>query len=225
MSTPDAFIRYLSRLGANPRNRGRVAILRRGLASEPGTDVRTFPMVEAHVPTPSEWERTVYYLVAGLWASVNTASVLAAGGDAADDDEAPVPASGDGAAAGAGEVPTTRPAPRGRDTRSFGWAVAQLDRQQRRSLDEPTSIERRFVALLDADEEQLPHHLRQMVQLLRADQSIRIHWGPLLQDLRQWSYTDRRVQRRWARAFYSPGDDDTPDEDTPRDEATPHEGA
>lgn len=206
MSSPANFIRSLRILGQ--RDLGKVAILRRSLGGDPGDDVRAFPMVEPHLPTEYPWDRQVYYLIAGLWASVNTASVIAAAGDAPENDDEP--------AEGNAPPPETPPQPlteRGRqDRRSFGRAVAQLYRQR----NETESIERRFIALLDADETQLAHYLRQMIQLVRAEEGIRIHWAELLTDLRNWNRDDRRVQQRWARAFYrdtftAADADDTPE--------------
>jgi len=58
------------------------------------------------------------------------------------------------------------------------------------------STERRFISIsvLDADREQLPHRLRQMIALL-GEQSI--DFDALLRDLLNWN--DERV---WARDFY-----------------------
>lgn len=61
------------------------------------------------------------------------------------------------------------------------------------------STERRFIHLLDADHEQLPHRLRQMVGLL-SEQAL--DFQALLGDLLFWSHPDKRVQITWARAFY-----------------------
>lgn len=213
MSSPAVFIASLRRLGR--RDLGKVAILRRSLGGEPGADVRAFPLVEGHLPTEYPWDRTAYYLVAGLWATVNTASVLAGGGDAPDEEEEP--ATPEGAAAEPKALALTE---RGRpERRSFGRAVALLYLRRNRT----ESIERRFVALLDADAEQLPHHLRQMVHLLKAEEGIRIHWVELLTDLRRWNDDERRVQQRWARAFYrevnaAPDADGADNEDRPRQE-------
>lgn len=63
------------------------------------------------------------------------------------------------------------------------------------------SIERRFVALLDADAEDLHYYLRQMIGLLRAN-SIPVNWEQLFKDIRNWSHDDRFVQRKWARSFW-----------------------
>jgi CRISPR system Cascade subunit CasB len=61
------------------------------------------------------------------------------------------------------------------------------------------STERRFIHLLDADREQLPHRLRQMIALLN-EQSI--DFQTLLNDLLFWNRDDKRVQNAWARDFY-----------------------
>jgi len=68
------------------------------------------------------------------------------------------------------------------------------------------SIEKRFIALLAADPEGLPSHLRQAVSLLAADQLL-IDYAELLADLgrllQRWNEEQRdRVRQRWARAFY-----------------------
>lgn len=61
------------------------------------------------------------------------------------------------------------------------------------------STERRFINLLDADREQLPHRLRQMVALL-GEQPI--DFERLLSDLLSWHRDDKRTQNNWARDFY-----------------------
>ena len=61
------------------------------------------------------------------------------------------------------------------------------------------STERRFIHLLDADAEQLPHRLRQMVALLNEQP---INFQALLNDLLFWNRDDKRVQNAWARTFY-----------------------
>ena len=201
MSSPAAFIASLGRLGRN--DLGKVATLRRSLSGEPGEDVRAFPMVERYLPTDYPWDRQMYYLVAGLWATVNTASVIASGPDTAAEDEEVEAAEGAVAA-----QPEVSFAERGRlQRRTFGRTVAQVceKRGEKEKIvrGETTSTERRFVTLLDADDaSQLAHHLRQMVQLVRAEEGLRIFWAELLTDLRRWNSDERYVQRKWARAFY-----------------------
>lgn len=62
-----------------------------------------------------------------------------------------------------------------------------------------TSTERRFIALLDADRDQLPHRLRQMIALLK-DQPI--DFDDLLQRLLYWNDDRKGSQNAWARDFY-----------------------
>jgi CRISPR system Cascade subunit CasB len=62
-----------------------------------------------------------------------------------------------------------------------------------------TSTERRFITLLDADSDQLPHRLRQMIALLK-DQSI--DFDDLLKRLFYWNDDQKRTQITWARDFY-----------------------
>jgi len=62
-----------------------------------------------------------------------------------------------------------------------------------------TSTERRFIALLDADRDQLPHRLRQMIALLK-EQSI--DFGALLNGLLKWNDDQKPTQNTWARDFY-----------------------
>lgn len=62
-----------------------------------------------------------------------------------------------------------------------------------------TSTERRFIALLDADRDQLPHRLRQMVALLKEQP---IDFDALLTGLLYWNDDQKRTQNAWARDFY-----------------------
>lgn len=62
-----------------------------------------------------------------------------------------------------------------------------------------TSTERRFITLLDADIDQLPHRLRQMVALLKE---LTIDFGDLLNSLLYWNDDQKRTQNGWARDFY-----------------------
>jgi CRISPR system Cascade subunit CasB len=69
-----------------------------------------------------------------------------------------------------------------------------------------SSIERRFIGLLDSDREGVGQHLRQAISVLAAD-GIAIDHGQLLDDLRIWlapRVSDQmdRVRQRWARDFY-----------------------
>lgn len=61
------------------------------------------------------------------------------------------------------------------------------------------SVERRFIALLDADQDQLPYRLRQMVSLLKDHP---IDFESLLKGLVYWDGDRKRTQNAWAREFY-----------------------
>lgn len=67
--------------------------------------------------------------------------------------------------------------------------------------EESDSIEKRFVALLNSDEEDLPNHLRQIISLLKSKEKP-INWFQLLKDIKNWSHEDRYVQRNWAKGFW-----------------------
>lgn len=62
-----------------------------------------------------------------------------------------------------------------------------------------TSTERRFITLLDADQDQVPHRLRQLIALLK-DQEL--DFDDLLQKLLYWNHDQNRSQTDWAREFY-----------------------
>jgi len=73
------------------------------------------------------------------------------------------------------------------------------------------STEQRFISLLDADREQLPHRLRQMIALLNEQP---IDFERLLSDLLGWHRDDKRTQNAWARDFYrtlNPASQNQPD--------------
>ena len=62
-----------------------------------------------------------------------------------------------------------------------------------------TSTERRFIAMLDADRDQLPYRLRQIVSLLKE---MTIDFDSMLLDLQYWNDNQKRTQNAWARDFY-----------------------
>lgn len=129
------------------------------------------------------WERICYYLVAGLWASTVSSSELE---QLRKEEEEPEVGQNDEGGVNKGY------------RRTLGHAVAQLYLAREQSK----SIEQRFITLLDADEEQLPYRLRQMVRLIESQEGIRIYWSELLRDLLAWNRERKPVQQEWARAFY-----------------------
>jgi CRISPR system Cascade subunit CasB len=67
------------------------------------------------------------------------------------------------------------------------------------------AVERRFNALLRADEDTLEYPLRQMISLLKSN-DIPVNWHQLMRDLLSWNDQERRrnVTRRWASSFWNP---------------------
>ncbi len=88
---------------------------------------------------------------------------------------------------------------------NFGASLAILKNKN----PESDSVERRFVALLNAEAEDLPTHLRHAVSLIKSsDSPVPVDWLSLLNDLTWWESENREVQRRWARAFWRVENDD-----------------
>jgi CRISPR system Cascade subunit CasB len=121
-------------------------------------------------------------------------------------------------------VPWTQPDGAPRNT-SFGWTLQRIRFRDDGKEDE--GVGRRFVAALNCDRGALPTHLRQLLSLLhaRAPEAL-VDWERLLWDIVDWEHVDRRVQRRWAEAFWRgsssgaaseetaiPGDEDTGEEE------------
>jgi len=86
--------------------------------------------------------------------------------------------------------------PEGAGEGSLGQAVADVYMRR-----QSASTEARFLALLDADPEQLPHRLRQMIALIKSD-GVAVNWAQVFGDLMGWNHESRYVQRKWAREFY-----------------------
>ncbi len=64
------------------------------------------------------------------------------------------------------------------------------------------SIEQRFVALLDADRDQVPVHLRHAVQLCQS-RNIGLDYDLLLRQMLYWNLPQRYTQLSWARDFWT----------------------
>lgn len=83
-------------------------------------------------------------------------------------------------------------------TEGLGGAMARIQR-----LTGSDSIELRFIALVDADAEQLPVHLRHAVQLCKAH-NIGLNYHTLLRQLLRWNDDARPSQLQLARQFWQP---------------------
>ena len=88
---------------------------------------------------------------------------------------------------------------------SFAAAFGEL---ASRRASKSKSIEQRFIALLEADAENIVDYLRQAISLLAAD-NIGCNYARLLEDLSIWMNRSanperrNRLRQRWARDFYS----------------------
>lgn len=111
-----------------------------------------------------------------------------------------------------------------REGKSLGHLLGALYREQ----GQRPSTEKRFLALLDADEAALPYQLRQAVALLKGS-DVKPDWAQLLRDVSGWHHEDRGddIRRRWARDFYraalptpttASNDDDSQAPETPSEE-------
>lgn len=63
------------------------------------------------------------------------------------------------------------------------------------------STDKRFKALLNANEEDLHYHLRQAVSIAKS-RNIAIDYHRLFRDLLNWSHPDRFVQLDWAKDYW-----------------------
>jgi len=86
----------------------------------------------------------------------------------------------------------------GDEMRSIGHTL-RIAGAQSESMD---GTERRFVAMLNAHEEELDGHLRHAVSLAKA-KSVPINYSQLLMHLRHWTHPDQWVQRNWASDFWA----------------------
>ena len=77
---------------------------------------------------------------------------------------------------------------------SFARVLAEV-KQEKGS----ESLEQRFLALLDADEDQITYRLRQNVRLASERP---FDWVKFTKDLLNWFHPDRFVQVNWARDYF-----------------------
>ncbi len=79
----------------------------------------------------------------------------------------------------------------------LGYSLRQA-RQSKNSK----GLDRRVEILLDADETQLSFRLRQAIHFLKS-RDVRVNFPRLLDDLLWWSHPEGRVQRRWAKSYFT----------------------
>ena len=96
-------------------------------------------------------------------------------------------------------------------------AVRLYERNDQPPGDEMSSVEKRFLALLDSDTDELPYRLRQTVRMITtgaARIAQPLDWNQLLTDLLKWHYSNRTTQTKWARNYYLTTSKDKNEEDT-----------
>ena len=166
------FVGHLQRLNTR-LNRGALAALRRGLGKRLGEEGDSLRIFYRYLPQGVERQaEDSYYLIASIFALYpDTPS-----------------------------YPENTPAYQ----RNLGASFAGLEKNQGQGNSDPnatSSTERRFVALLNSNSEDLHTHLRHAISPLKA-KDIPVDWAVLLRDLLWWDSDSRRVQRQWARAFW-----------------------
>lgn len=175
------------------KERATLAALRRGLGKPPGSAGEMYPFVIPRLPESKgpewTWEQQCHFIVAALFAWHQI------------DRPAPEPD-------GEGEAK--------RKPWNFGASVGALRRTD--ELRESDGPERRFVALLNAECEDLPDHLRSMVGILKA-QDVPVDWEQLLCDLQKWGWSSRTTQTGWARSFWGAPPDTDEDGQSPDEPA------
>ncbi len=168
---------YLSSLATDEnRDRAKLAALRRGLGEEDGWDPQLASIVNPRIGTIHDDEATICYHVAALF------GLHPVGWKRGGDDSARY------------------------ENRSFTQSLHVLARQQsqeggRLIEDIKQPLDRRVMALLNADSDDVFDHLRYAVSLLRGTE-IPVDWGKLMLDLDRWDEPDRIVQRTWSRAWW-----------------------
>ncbi|MGE3801163.1 MAG: type I-E CRISPR-associated protein Cse2/CasB [Candidatus Kapaibacterium sp.] len=63
------------------------------------------------------------------------------------------------------------------------------------------SLDKRFSALLNSEDEDLPTRLRQMISLFKSKE-VPLNYATLLSDLLKWRTDSRYVQKRWAKDYW-----------------------
>lgn len=186
-------------------DRAALAALRSGLGKPPGSAIGMYPIIGNHLRGAEDWDTRLswqdqayndsLFIVASLF---GLHPVPRSGSPSAGVDQAETSAASDATPdATPAPPPTTASRPRS-GGRPFLAALSSLrttDKEQNQAID------RRIVALLNADREALPTLLRQAVGLL--DDGVPVDWLQLLKDIQLWDVVDRPVQKRWAAAWWT----------------------
>jgi CRISPR system Cascade subunit CasB len=170
--------KYLSSLATDEnRDRAKLAALRRGLGKENGWDPQLASIVNPRIGDIAERRTTICYQVAALF-GLHPVGWPRASGDS----------------------DTER-----YQNRTFGRSLHLYAVDKSKSSgtleDIKQPLDRRLMALLNADSDDVFDHLRYAVSLLRGTE-IPVDWGKLMLDLDRWDEPDRSVQRTWSRAWW-----------------------
>ena len=86
--------------------------------------------------------------------------------------------------------------PEGRGKGNMGSVFKKM-----RILTDSESVEKRFVAILNAHPEDFHIHLRHAISLAKS-KDISIEWDQLFYDIIYWNHPQKFVQKQWAKAFW-----------------------
>ena len=165
------FIEHLEKL-VKEQDLGALANLRRGLGKPPGSAREMDPYVLHDVPlSANEAQENAYYLVAAFFAYWHQ---------------------------GKDVVIRSPPQNLGISLRALVDSEAGGNNNREEA---EKRIEKRFVALLNSHQDDLPKHLQHVISLLKS-KDIPVNWSQLLGDVQNWSREGREIQRRWARGFW-----------------------
>ena len=172
---------FISQLEKLNDNPGAMATLRRSLAFKPGNYPRAFPYVEPYVePYTSQSKITNEKIKEADRSALYTVAGLYA------------------------KYPENDP------QRTLARNFGELALQRGNPGEPNKSIEKRFIALLEADAENVHHYLRHAISLLAAN-DLPISYARLLIDLVKWMnpYNSQEsrdaIRRAWAKDFYRAG--------------------
>lgn len=168
---------YLSALATDEnRDRAKLAALRRGLGQPGGWDPQLAGIVNPRIGDIAERRTTICYQVAALF-GLHPVGWKRGGDDSARYENRSF-------------------------TQSLHLYASERSQNGGGSLDDiKQPLDRRVMALLNADSDDVFTHLRYAVSLLR-NSKIPVDWGKLILDLDRWDEPDRKVQRTWSRAWW-----------------------
>jgi CRISPR system Cascade subunit CasB len=63
------------------------------------------------------------------------------------------------------------------------------------------SMDRRFLSLVDSDEDVFFNRVQQVIGILKS-RGVAVNWKQFMNDYLDWGYLDKRVQKKWLRDFY-----------------------